>query len=43
MEARGYRGGEGRTKYRQLVWTYIDTIILTLMAILTILLILFRT
>lgn len=43
MEARGYRGGEGRTKYRQLVWTYIDTIILTFMAILTILLILFRT
>jgi energy-coupling factor transport system permease protein len=43
MEARGYRGGEGRTKYRQLVWTYIDTIIITLMAILTILLILFRT
>jgi energy-coupling factor transport system permease protein len=43
MEARGYRGGEGRTKYRQLVWTYIDTIILTMMAILTILLILFRT
>jgi energy-coupling factor transport system permease protein len=43
MEARGYRGGEGRTKYRQLVWTFIDTLILTLMAILTILLILFRT
>lgn len=43
MEARGYRGGEGRTKYRQLIWTYIDTFILSLMAILTILLILFRT
>jgi energy-coupling factor transport system permease protein len=43
MEARGYRGGEGRTKYRQLIWTYIDTLILSLMAVLTILLILFRT
>jgi energy-coupling factor transport system permease protein len=21
MEARGYQGGEGRTKYRKLVWT----------------------
>jgi energy-coupling factor transport system permease protein len=43
MEARGYRGGEGRTKYRELTWSYIDTLILALMAILTILLILFRT
>lgn len=43
MEARGYRGGEGRTKYRQLIWTYIDSVILTLVAILTILLIIFRT
>lgn len=42
MEARGYRGGEGRTKYRQLKWTYIDTLILILMGFLTILLILFR-
>ena len=25
MEARGYRGGEGRTKYRQLKWTFVDT------------------
>ena len=24
MEARGYRGGEGRTKYRQLNWGTID-------------------
>jgi energy-coupling factor transport system permease protein len=43
MEARGYRGGEGRTKYRQLVWTYIDTFVLGLTAILTVLLLLFRT
>jgi energy-coupling factor transport system permease protein len=25
MEARGYRGGEGRTKYRVLVWRKLDT------------------
>ena len=25
MEARGYRGGEGRTKYRQLNWKIADT------------------
>ena len=25
MEARGYRGGEGRTKYRQLNWRLSDT------------------
>jgi energy-coupling factor transport system permease protein len=43
MEARGYRGGEGRTKYRQLNWTAIDSIILGTLAILTILLILYRT
>jgi energy-coupling factor transport system permease protein len=43
MEARGYRGGEGRTKYRELTWSYIDTLILALMAILTIFLFLFRT
>jgi energy-coupling factor transport system permease protein len=43
MEARGYRGGEGRTKYRQLTWTAIDTILLGIIVILTILLILYRT
>lgn len=43
MEARGYRGGEGRTKYRQLNWTSFDTLILMILALLTILLILFRT
>jgi energy-coupling factor transport system permease protein len=42
MEARGYRGGEGRTKYRQLTWTFIDTFILLLLALLTILLFNFR-
>jgi energy-coupling factor transport system permease protein len=28
MEARGYQGGEGRTKYRQLSWGSIDTMAL---------------
>jgi energy-coupling factor transport system permease protein len=43
MEARGYRGGEGRTKYRQLSWTYTDTFILMLTVVLSIILIIFRT
>ena len=25
MEVRGYRGGEGRTRYRQLKWDWRDT------------------
>ncbi|WP_251553904.1 energy-coupling factor transporter transmembrane component T family protein [Neobacillus muris] len=43
MEARGYRGGEGRTKYRQLSWGASDTVQLVILAVLTVLLILFRT
>ena len=43
MEARGYRGGEGRTKYRQLSWGITDTGMLFILAILTVLLILFRS
>lgn len=43
MEARGYRGGEGRTKYRQLSWNLADTIQIAVLAALTILLILFRS
>ncbi|EIJ79988.1 cobalt transport protein [Bacillus methanolicus PB1] len=43
MEARGYRGGEGRTKYRQLHWKPVDTVMLFLLGLITILLILFRT
>lgn len=43
MEARGYRGGEGRTKYRQLSWNAADTIQLVILAILTILLFLLRS
>jgi energy-coupling factor transport system permease protein len=43
MEARGYRGGEGRTKYRQLSWKLADSLQLVLLAVLTVLLILFRS
>ncbi|AIE58674.1 energy-coupling factor transporter transmembrane component T family protein [Bacillus methanolicus] len=43
MEARGYRGAEGRTKYRQLHWKPADTAMLVLLGIIAILLILFRT
>jgi energy-coupling factor transport system permease protein len=43
MEARGYRGGEGRTKYRQLCWRNADTIQLLLLVILTIFLFLLRS
>ncbi|CRK85311.1 energy-coupling factor transporter transmembrane component T family protein [Neobacillus massiliamazoniensis] len=42
MEARGYRGGEGRTKYRQLSWSVPDSLQIVFLAILTILLLLFR-
>ncbi|WP_042353683.1 energy-coupling factor transporter transmembrane component T family protein [Bacillus rubiinfantis] len=42
MEARGYRGGEGRTKYRQLNWKLADTLQLVFLGIITILLILLR-
>ena len=43
MEARGYRGGEGRTKYRQLSWETADTLQILFLALLTILLILLRS
>ncbi|WHY77774.1 energy-coupling factor transporter transmembrane protein EcfT [Neobacillus sp. WH10] len=43
MEARGYRGGEGRTKYRQLSWKTPDSLQMIVLAILTILLILLRS
>jgi energy-coupling factor transport system permease protein len=36
MEARGYQGGEGRTKYRKLEWQRKDTISLVIMGILTV-------
>ncbi|MBS4193331.1 energy-coupling factor transporter transmembrane protein EcfT [Bacillus sp. FJAT-49705] len=43
MEARGYRGGEGRTKYRQLSWGFKDTFMLLLLVLLALLLFLLRT
>ncbi|KOO40898.1 energy-coupling factor transporter transmembrane component T family protein [Priestia koreensis] len=42
MEARGYKGGEGRTKFRQLQWQAIDTIILVSLLVVTLLLIVIR-
>lgn len=43
MEVRGYRGGEGRTRYRQLKWGIRDTIALVVLIILAALLIYLRT
>ncbi|WP_174734548.1 energy-coupling factor transporter transmembrane component T family protein [Mesobacillus harenae] len=42
MEARGYRGGEGRTKYRQLSWTSRDTVMIIVLALMSVLLFLLR-
>ena len=43
MEARGYRGGEGRTKYRLLEWKWLDTLSIIVLFVLTGLLIVLRT
>lgn len=43
MEARGYRGGEGRTKYRILEWKLRDTASVGSLIVLAVLLILFRS
>jgi len=43
MEARGYRGGEGRTKYRLLNWNFADTGMILLLLLVTALLVIFRT
>ncbi|CAH0347542.1 energy-coupling factor transporter transmembrane protein EcfT [Bacillus sp. CECT 9360] len=43
MEARGYKGGEGRTKYRQLSWHTIDTLLMVALVILAVLLFVFRS
>ncbi|PJH64141.1 energy-coupling factor transporter transmembrane component T family protein, partial [Salmonella enterica] len=43
MEARGYQGGEGRTKFRQLEWESKDTRLLVVFAALAIFLFIFRT
>lgn len=42
MEARGYKGGEGRTKYRQLTWGRPDTMMILFLAAVTVLLIVLR-
>lgn len=36
MEARGYRGGEGRSKYRKLVWGRNDTLLVIVFALVTV-------
>lgn len=43
MEARGYQGGEGRTKYRQLHWGMRDTSMLLVLGVVTALLAVLRT
>ncbi|MEH6948557.1 energy-coupling factor transporter transmembrane protein EcfT [Bacillus sp. JJ634] len=43
MEARGYQGGEGRTKYRQLHWGMIDSLCMAGLVILTGVLVLLRS
>jgi len=43
MEVRGYRGGEGRTRYRQLKWDWRDTIIMVVALVLAIILWLLRS
>ncbi|MCT6924300.1 energy-coupling factor transporter transmembrane protein EcfT [Metasolibacillus sp.] len=42
MEVRGYRGGEGRTRYRQLKWDYRDTICVISLLVLTAVLVFYR-
>ncbi|MDQ0856712.1 energy-coupling factor transporter transmembrane protein EcfT [Bacillus sp. V2I10] len=43
MEARGYQGGEGRTKLRELKWGILDTVILAVLIGVGIVLLLFRS
>ncbi|TFJ46849.1 cobalt ABC transporter ATP-binding protein [Carnobacterium divergens] len=43
MEARGYQGGEGRTKYRLLKWKRNDTLVILVYAAVTVLLVYLRT
>lgn len=42
MEVRGYRGGEGRTRYRQLKWHWRDTVAMALFVVLVGVLVLLR-
>ena len=43
MEARGYQGGEGRTKYRILHWHQRDTMALVVFVLMTIALVFLRS
>lgn len=43
MEVRGYRGGEGRTRYRQLKWTWKDTFSLVVLVAVAALLFFYRS
>jgi energy-coupling factor transport system permease protein len=43
MEVRGYRGGEGRTRYRQLKWDWRDTTIIVVLVIVAAVLSLLRS
>ncbi|WP_348921687.1 energy-coupling factor transporter transmembrane component T family protein [Enterococcus rotai] len=43
MEARGYQGGDGRTKYRILHWHITDTVVMLAFVVLTVLLIFLRS
>lgn len=43
MEARGYRGGEGRTKFRELTWTFKDHILIVILVGLTVSLFILRS
>ncbi|MER2118292.1 MAG: energy-coupling factor transporter transmembrane component T, partial [Enterococcus casseliflavus] len=43
MEARGYQGGEGRTKYRILHWHLQDTIVMVAFGLMTIVLVFIRS
>ena len=43
MESRGYRGGEGRTKYRQLQWKISDSLLMVSVAVLTVMLFILRS
>lgn len=43
MEARGYKGGEGRTKFRQLQWRGLDSLMLVILVLLAIVLFFIRS
>lgn len=43
MEVRGYRGGEGRTRYRQLKWDWKDSLCLAALVLFAVLLFVYRS